>query len=227
MYVKTWLQLAFPAFIIFLVAVIIKLSYHFSVFGRLIGKKDPVATLATLILLSYTKLLQIIITAFSSAYLNYPDGSKKMVWLPDATIGYLTSKHAVLFITAILVLLVGFAYTILLFSWQWLVHCPRKQVKWIRIQKLYLFLETYHAPYVPQHRYWTGLLLLVRVSVYLISASNPSGDPRVTLSSMVFLVGCLFLYMVMFRIRVYKNCCLLYTSPSPRDATLSRMPSSA
>ena len=26
---------------------------------------------------------------------------------------------------------------------------------------------------------------------------------------------------------VHKNCCLLYTSPSPRDATLSRMPSSA
>ena len=24
-----------------------------------------------------------------------------------------------------------------------------------------------------------------------------------------------------------KSCCLLYTSPSPRDATLSRMPSSA
>ena len=24
-----------------------------------------------------------------------------------------------------------------------------------------------------------------------------------------------------------QNCCLLYTSPSPRDATLSRMPSSA
>ena len=26
---------------------------------------------------------------------------------------------------------------------------------------------------------------------------------------------------------VSNNCCLLYTSPSPRDATLSRMPSSA
>ena len=25
----------------------------------------------------------------------------------------------------------------------------------------------------------------------------------------------------------YLKCCLLYTSPSPRDATLSRMPSSA
>ena len=27
--------------------------------------------------------------------------------------------------------------------------------------------------------------------------------------------------------RVYSSVCLLYTSPSPRDATLSRMPSSA
>ena len=26
---------------------------------------------------------------------------------------------------------------------------------------------------------------------------------------------------------IYYYCCLLYTSPSPRDATLSRMPSSA
>ena len=27
--------------------------------------------------------------------------------------------------------------------------------------------------------------------------------------------------------KAYNNICLLYTSPSPRDATLSRMPSSA
>ena len=32
---------------------------------------------------------------------------------------------------------------------------------------------------------------------------------------------------VIFRDEPRFNCCLLYTSPSPRDATLSRMPSSA
>ena len=32
--------------------------------------------------------------------------------------------------------------------------------------------------------------------------------------------------MVKFQL-VQDKCCLLYTSPSPRDATLSRMPSSA
>ena len=30
-----------------------------------------------------------------------------------------------------------------------------------------------------------------------------------------------------FFLKCTDNCCLLYTSPSPRDATLSRMPSSA
>ena len=204
-YIKTWLQLAFPAYIIILVVMIIQLSYHFDAFGRLVGKKDPVATLATLILLSYAKLLQTIITAFSSATLDYPDRSKKILWLPDATIEYFTSKHAWLFFTAILILLVGLLYTLLLFSWQWFLCCPRKRVKWIRNQKLSAFMEIYHVPYTPNHRYWTGLLLLVRVSVYLVSAFNPSGDPRVTLSSTVFILTSLVIYIATFGVRMYKN----------------------
>ena len=206
MYIKTWLQLAFPAYIIFLVAVIIRLCHHFDGFGRLIGRKDPVATLATLILLSYTKLLQTIITAFSSATLNYPDNTKKSVWLPDATVGYLTSKHVALFIVAILILLIGLAYTLLLFSWQWFHCCPRNRVKWIRNQKLSSFLEVYHVPYTPKHRYWTGLLLFCRVSIYLVSALNPSGDLRIAISSTVFTVSCLLLYVAMFRVRIYRQC---------------------
>ena len=204
-YIKTWLQLAFPAYIIILVVVIIQLSYYFDAFGRLVGKKDPVATLATLILLSYAKLLQTIITAFSSATLDYPDGSKKIVWLPDATIEYFTSKHAGLFFTAILILLVGLLYTLLLFSWQWFLCCPRKRVKWIRNQKLSAFMEIYLVPYTPNHRYWTGLLLLVRVIVYLVSAFNPSGDPRVTLSVTTFIMSSLLLYIATFGVRMYKN----------------------
>ena len=204
-YIKTWLQLAFPAYIIFLVVVIIQLSYYFDAFGRLVGKKDPVATLATLILLSYAKLLQTIITAFSSATLVYPDGSKTILWLPDATTEYFTSKHAVLFFTTILILLVGLLYTLLLFSWQWFLCCPRKRVKWIRNPKLSAFMEIYHVPYTPNHRYWTGLLLLVRVSVYLVSAFNPSGDPRVTLSATNFIISSLVIYIATFGVRMYKN----------------------
>ena len=205
MYVKTWLQLAFPVYIIILVVVIVQLSYYFDAFGRYIGKKDPVGTLATLILLSYTKLLQTIITAFSTAILVYPDGSKKILWLPDATIGFFTSKHAVLFFTAVLILLTGLVYTFLLLSWQWFLYCPRKRVKWIRNQKLSSFMEVYHIPYVPKHRYWTGLLLLARVTVYLVTAFNPSGDPRVSLLATTFVISCLIVYIATFSVRIYKN----------------------
>ena len=205
MYVKTWLQLAFPLYIIFLVIVIIKLSYHCDAFGRLIGRRDPVAMLATLVLLSYTKLLQTIITAFSSAILVYPDSSKKYVWLPDATVEYLTGKHAALFFVALLILLAGFLYTLLLLSWQCLLRCPRRRIKLIMSQKLSSFLQTYHVPYTPKHRYWTGLLLLVRVIIYLISGFNPTGDPRISLLSTALVMSFLFLYSIMFGVRMYKN----------------------
>ena len=204
-YIKTWLQLAFPAYIIIIVVVIIKLSYYSSEFGHLVGKKDPVATLAILILLSYTKLLQNIITAFSMATLVYPDGSKRNLWLPDASVDYFTSKHLLLFLVATFILLVGLIYTLLLFSWQWLLHCPRKSVKWILNQKLSCFMETYFAPYTPKHRYWTGLLLIVRVSVYLVSAFNTSGDPRVKLSFTACIISTLVGYIAILSITIYKN----------------------
>ena len=205
MYVKTWLQLAFPLYIILLVIVIIKLSYHCDAFGRLIGRRDPVATLATLVLLSYAKLLQTIITAFSSATLDYPDGLKKYVWLPDATVEYLTGKHAVLFFVALLILLAGLLYTLLLLTWQCLLRCPRRRIKLIMSQKLSSFLQTYHLPYTPKYRYWTGLLLLVRVIIYLISGFNPTGDPRISLLSTALVMSFLFLYSIMFGVRMYKN----------------------
>ena len=206
-YIKTWFQLAFTGYIILLVVLIIQLCGQFDRFGRLIGKKDPVATLATLVLLSNAKLitlLQTIISTLLPVVLKYPDGSQQLLWLPDATVAYLSGKHAILFITAISVLLIGFIYTVSVFSWQWILCCPRKRVKWIRKQKLSSFLESYHIPYNPKHRYWTGLLLLVRGIVYLISAFNSPGDPKITLLSTNFIVSCLLFYIAMFGIRMYR-----------------------
>ena len=207
-YVKTWLQLACTGYIIFLVILIIELCGRFDRFGRLLGKKDPVATLATLVLLSNTKLitlLQTIISTLLPVRLKLPDGSQHLLWLPDATVGYLSGKHAILFVTAILVLLIGLVYTFLLFSWQWILCCPRKRVKWIRSQKLSLFLESYHVPYTPKHRYWTGLLLLTRGTIYFVLAFNSPGDPRITLFSTIFIVSYLLFYIAVFGIRMYKH----------------------
>ena len=181
-YWKTWIELVLPTYLIALVIITIIVSEKSMRFSNLIGKKNPVATLDTIVLLSYVKFLHVIISSYSFAILDYPDHSRRLVWLPDATVQYFSGKHIPLVITATLVLLVGVAYTSLLLSWQWLLRYQGvKCFAWIRHQHLRLFIVPYHAPYKPKHCYWTGLLLLVRILVYIISAGTLSMDHTISI----------------------------------------------
>ena len=196
-YWKTWLHLVFPMYVFSLVVIVILMSKSSMRFSRLIGRRNPVATLATLILLSYAKLLNTIIAILSFKVPAYPTGLQVKVWAFDATVTYLNGKHTLLFIAALLILLAGAAYTSLLFFWQWLLHYQHRFIfKWVRNQKLCQFLEPYHAPYTFKHRYWTGLLLIARILLYISSALNEAGSTSldlmavgVTISSLLFLKG--------------------------------------
>ena len=205
-YTKTWLELAFPVYIISLVVTVIIVSEYSPRFAGLIGKRDPVSTLATLILLSYAKLLSVTITALSSAVLHYPGGQQETVWLPDGNVPYFQGKHIPLVLVALLIIILGLPYTILLLLWQWIVRAPRWKVfNWTRNSKLNAFITTYHVPHNSKYRYWTGMLLLVRVFLYIhasvIIPSNPQTFPLVT----GFLVGGLIVFKIIFGRRVYEN----------------------
>ena len=84
-YARTWLQLDFPW-----------VSSHSTKFSNLLGKKNPVATLATLILLSYTNLLETVIVSFSFISLKYPNGTLATKWLPEASVEFKEWKHILL-----------------------------------------------------------------------------------------------------------------------------------
>ena len=198
-YIKTWLQLAFPAYIISLVVMVIIVSEWSPKFAGLIGKKDPVSTLATLILLSYAKLLSVTITALSFAILDYPDGKQEIVWLPDGNVKYFQGKHIPLVLAAI-----GLPYTILLFLWQWIVRAPRWKIfNWTRNTKLNVFITTYHVPHNSKYRYWTGLLLLVRVVFYVTASVTESSDPETLALSSALLIGGIILFKGVTGQRVY------------------------
>ena len=198
--------MTFPAYVILLVVLFIIISSYSTKFSNLIGKKDLVATLAMLILLSYSKLLAICFKSLSVGVLEYPDGSSKMLWLPDATVKYLSGKHIPLFIAAVLILLVGLVYTALLFSWQCLLHLPNWKIfKWSRNPKIQTFIETYNKSYTPKHCYWTGLLLIARAVLYLVATANVSNDPTIGLTTITFTVGCVILHKGFIGSRVYKN----------------------
>ena len=193
-YVKTWLQLAFPLYVISLVVAIIIISDYSTKFEALFTGKNPIATLATLILLSYTKLLRTIIASLSFTTLQYSDDSHEVVWLVDANTPYLTGKLIPLFITALVIVIIGITYTFILFSWQWLVYCPnRGPLRWIiGNTKVIAFMDAYHNPYNKDHRYWIGLLLLLRFLLYLVFALNVLGDPRINLLSVALAIVILF-----------------------------------
>ena len=86
-YVFTWLQFLFPFYVWFLIALIIIVSCFSDRVANSLGS-NPVATLATLILLSYSKILRTIITVFLVASLNYPNGTYKLVWIYDGSEPY-------------------------------------------------------------------------------------------------------------------------------------------
>ena len=197
-YWKTWIELLFPTYVIFLVVMIIVVSEWSGRFSHLIGKGNPVATLATLVLFSYAKLLSIIIKVLSFAIITYPrlNGSAKVLrWLPDASLSFFRGRHVPLGIVALVLLLFCMVFTFFVFSRQWLVcFDDNKLFKLFKWQKISLFIETYHAPYTPRNRYWTGLLLIVRVALYVASSINVSGNPNVNLLVIgLVMIGVLFL----------------------------------
>ena len=181
-YGRTWLQFVFPVYVWILVGSFILVSK----FSRRIAKSlgnNPVAVLATLFLLSYAKLLRTIITALSFTFLQYPDGSEVAVWLYDGNLQYLKGSHIPLFLFASLALLFVFLpYTMFLFLGQWLQALSHwKILSLMNSARVKVFLDVYHAPYCPKHRYWTGFLLLLRCLLFLVFAFNALGNTSVNL----------------------------------------------
>ena len=201
-YAKTWIDFFFSFYINVLVVSVILVCKYSDKFAAFIGKRNPVATLATLILFSYAKLLQNIITVVSFAVLKYPDNSSTIVWRPDASIMYLNGKHIPLFMLALIVFVIGITYTIVLFLWQWLLPLSGFKIfNWVQNTKISSFMDAYHAPYTPRNRYWTGLLLIARVILYTVSAVNVSGEPGINLLSVIVVVALLFI----LKFKLYKK----------------------
>ena len=204
-YSKTWLQFVFPVYIWAIVGLIIILSRCSPRFANLLGS-NPVSVLATLILLSYAKILRTLITVINITYLEYPNYNRA-VWLYNANIDYLAGKHIPLFLVAVFVFFFLFLpYTLLLCFGQWLQTMSHVRLfSWVN--KLKPFMDSYHAPYKAKHRYWPGLLLILRFVLFLIFALNPQQDPNTNL--LAILVGTGILQMWAWSGGgIYKNWCL-------------------
>ena len=206
-YAKAWLQFVFPLYVWALVGIIILISHYSSKVATILGT-NPIAVLATLFLLSYTKILRAVIAALSYTLLEYPNKTNVAVWLYDGSIEYLSNKHIPLFIGALACLIVLFLpYTLFLIFSQWLRSKSGRYriLSWVNHYRVLPFIDAYHAPYTDKHRYWPGLMLLVRCALFLLFAFNTLGDPSINLLAIGSVTAMLLMVYALLGNRIYKT----------------------
>ena len=214
-YQKTWLQFVFPLYIWLLVGAII-LACHYSFTAVKVFGRNNIALLATLFLLSYTKILKTIITALSFTQVfqgSANDTSDPLVpyyvWIYDGNIEYLKEKHVALFAVALVFLVFLFLpYTLLLMFGQCIRSIPtqrRRVLRFLNSAAFVSIMDAYHAPYNNRHRYWTGLMLLSRCVLFLVFSFNYSDSGLLANMYITTLVLIGILIIKTCTIKVYKN----------------------
>ena len=181
-YVKSWLQLLFPIYLLIIAGLII-ISSRYSVRIQRITARKVLPVLATLFLLSYTKIIRTIgsVLFCYSQITNLPSESTILVWSVSTNIPLFGVKFIVLFMACLILLLIVLPFNvILLFS--------RKLTYFRFINRLKPFLDAYHGPYKDKVSYWVGLQLLIRIIVLGLSVF----DKDVNFLSASILFGVIF-----------------------------------
>ena len=199
---KTWLQFVFPFFVWLTVSFVVVASRYSITISKIIPN-NSLHVLATLFLLSYTKIFQVITSVFSSTVIQYSDDLNKRVWSYDGNIEFLAGKHIPLFVVSLLLLtLFIIPFTISLISIQVLQMVSKFRLT-IWIDSLMSFFDIYSKPYKLKHRYWTGVLLLFRLIVVVTVAFNTNNNPEINLITIVVTTFILLAYASYMG--VYKN----------------------
>ena len=214
-YQKTWLQFAFPLYIWLLVGAIIVVSHYSFTAVKVFGRNN-IAILATLFLLSYTKILKTIITALNFTQVfkgSANDTSDPLVpyyvWTYDGNIEYLKGKHVALFAVSLVFLVFLFLpYTLLLMFGQCIRSIPTQRrcvLRFLSSAAFVSIMDAYHAPYNNRHRYWTGLMLLSRCVLFLAFSFNYNDNGLLANMYITSLVLIGILTIKTCSTKVYKN----------------------
>ena len=161
---KTGLQFVFPVYLWLLVSIIIILGKFYYRQWQSTSRSSSVPVLATLILLSYSKLLRTTVSVFTSVTIqytskesNYSSSQQLTAWQPDPNVEYLHDGHIVLFLIALvftLLFIIPFALA---------MTFPTIVLRSKRVSRLFPLLDCFYAPYKDKYRYWFGARIIVLV----------------------------------------------------------------
>uniref|UniRef100_A0A1X7TGK5 TRP C-terminal domain-containing protein n=1 Tax=Amphimedon queenslandica TaxID=400682 RepID=A0A1X7TGK5_AMPQE len=170
---KAGLNLCFPVYLIIIISFLGILSKCSSkVSDRL--SKSSVQVLVTVVHLSFTQLLQAILSVFKSAEIHIENENSyytKTVWYYNGTTTYASVEHKwLMIITSVVVGFILIPYMIIILFGKCLLKFDRTR-EYIRP-----FFEAIHAPYKANRWYWFAINQLFVVHVYLIDTVQELGN---------------------------------------------------
>ena len=173
---KTGLQFVFPVYLWPLIVVIVYMSRYSHRFqGRVSHTAVPV--FATLILLSYAKLLRTAISVFSFTDIDSMSSTTLRVWRPDPSVEYWHDGHAALFFIATLFLLFIFPFAIS-FTYPRILHHKK-------FSYLFPFFDCFTAPYKGKYRYWFGVRAVILIYLALMETIIFDDKEALLLSNLI------------------------------------------
>ena len=175
-YWNTWLQFVFPAYLFLLMGGII-VGCRYSVWLCRLCGSHAVPALATLFLMSYTKILLTVTNALSMSRLPCND-SILTVWSVDGNIEYDSVEHLILVVVSCGVLVIGLAYPVLVLSAPLLEGYSHKCIPqhwWNPVAKFKPLFDAYGGPYKDKYRFWTGVTLMVRLALTVAFSFTSGG----------------------------------------------------
>ena len=159
---KTGLQFVFPVYLWFLIFIIIMVGKRYIRSRKSTHSAVPV--LATLIFLSYSKLLRATISVFSFVTVHYSTKesnfsrlNKFVAWQPDSNIEYLQGRH-------ILLLLVALVFTVFfILPLAFALTFPKTFLRSKKMSYFFPLLDCFYAPYKNRYRNWFGVRIMVLI----------------------------------------------------------------
>ena len=192
---KMGLQFVFPAYLLVITMIVIMACRYFlqqtagqsisnlylNKFSHFVGTR-AVSVLATLIYLSYSKLLRTVIDIFTYATVKVDGSAQFRVWFYDGTIRYLEGRHLPLFIIAIatsVIFILPYTLALTLIPIIDRFSDQNRLFTWLH-QKANLLKpmnDAHYASYKGVWRSWLGVRLWLLVILYVPTPFYSSDQP--------------------------------------------------
>ena len=180
-YTKTWLQLVFPVYLVLIATSLIMASRYSAKIQRLTARR-ALPVLATLFLLSYTKVLLTVSNVLFSytSITHLPSNYTTLLWSVDTSVPLFGVKFTILFIACLILFLILVPFNVVLIF--------TKKLSYFKVVTYFKpLLDAYQGPYLMKFYYWTGLQLLIRAIFFALTAL----DRNVNMTAGIFLIGVL------------------------------------